>query len=256
VARARPDAPLLADATEERGQGVRALIDGAEARLGSPGFCGLEEEVTHLGALAPDVSLVAFRHGARHALFQLRQTLRSDAAQTLAALARRGLAIEILSGDRAEAVESIAKALDVAEWRGGLKPAEKVARIEALRAAGRKVLMVGDGLNDAPALASAHASMSPIDATQVTQAAADAVFLGERLAPVLATVETSVEARRVMRQNLALSAIYNLFAVPLAMLGLLTPLIAAAAMSGSSLLVTLNALRTGKQARGFGEGAP
>jgi len=79
--------------------------------------------------------------------------------------------------------------------------------------------MVGDGLNDAPALASAHASMSPIDATQFTQAAADAVFLGDRLAPVLATVETSVEARRVMRQNLALSAIYNLFAVPLAMLG-------------------------------------
>ena len=114
--------------------------------------------------------------------------------------------------------------------------------------------MVGDGLNDAPALASAHASMSPIDATQVTQAAADAVFLGERLAPVLATIETSVEARRVMRQNLALSAVYNLFAVPLAMFGLLTPLIAAAAMSGSSLLVTLNALRTGKQARGLGRG--
>ncbi len=256
VARARPDAPLLADATEERGQGVRALIDGAEARLGSPGFCGLEEEVAHLGALAPDVSLVAFRHGARHALFQLRQTLRNDAAQTVAALARRGLSIEILSGDRADAVESIAKALDVAEWRGGLKPAEKVARIEALRAAGRKVLMVGDGLNDAPALASAHASMSPIDATQVTQAAADAVFLGERLAPVLATIEISMDARRVMRQNLALSAVYNLFAVPLAMFALLTPLIAAAAMSGSSLLVTLNALRTGKQARGLGEDAP
>jgi Cu2+-exporting ATPase len=256
VARARPDAPLLADVTEERAQGVRALIDGAEARLGSPNYCGLEQEVADLGALAPDVSLVAFRHGSRHALFQLRQTLRSDAAQTLAALARRGLSIEILSGDRSEAVESVAKALDVANWRGGLKPAEKVARIEALRAAGRKVLMVGDGLNDAPALASAHASMSPIDATQVTQAAADAVFMGERLAPVLVTIETSVEARHVMRQNLALSAVYNLFATPLAMLGMLTPLIAAAAMSGSSLLVTLNALRTGKQVRGLGEGAP
>jgi Cu2+-exporting ATPase len=255
VARARPDAPMLADVTEERGQGVRALIEGVEARLGSPGFCGLEREVADLGALTPDVSLVAFRHGARHALFQLRQTLRSDAAATLAALARRGLFIEILSGDRAEAVDSIARALDVANWRGGLKPADKVARIEALRAAGRKVLMVGDGLNDAPALASAHASMSPIDATQVTQAAADAVFLGDRLAPVLATVETSVHAQRVMRQNLALSAAYNLCATPLAMLGLLTPLIAAAAMSGSSLLVTLNALRTGAQARALREGA-
>lgn len=105
--------------------------------------------------------------------------------------------------------------------------------------------MVGDGLNDAPALASAHVSMSPIEATQLTQAAADAVFLGERLAPVLKTIEVSAQALRLMRQNLALSVIYNLFAVPLAIAGLLTPLIAAAAMSGSSLLVTLNALRAG-----------
>jgi len=125
---------------------VRALIDGAEARLGSPGFCGLEEEVAHLGALAPDVSLVAFRHGARHALFQLRQTLRCDAAQTLAALARRGLAMEILSGDRAEAVESVAKALRCRQLAGWPETRRKGARIEALRAAGHKVLMVGDGL--------------------------------------------------------------------------------------------------------------
>ena len=117
-------------------------------------------------------------------------------------------------------MKPIAEALNVADWRGGLNPAEKVAQIAALRASGNKVLMVGDGLNDAPALASAHASMSPVEASRVTQAAADAVFLGDHLAPVLMTIETSDRARRVMRQNLGLSVIYNLCATPLAMLGL------------------------------------
>jgi Cu2+-exporting ATPase len=105
--------------------------------------------------------------------------------------------------------------------------------------------MVGDGLNDAPALASAHVSMSPIEATQVTQAAADAVFLGERLAPLRATIETSVLARKLMRENLALSVIYNVFAVPLAMAGYVSPLVAAVAMSTSSIIVIANALRVG-----------
>jgi Cu2+-exporting ATPase len=244
VAQARPSAAALA-AREEHGQGVAAEVDGVEARLGSPRFCGLEQEALALGALDADVSLVAFRHGATTALFQVRQQLRSDAVETIAALKARGFAIEILSGDRVEAVETIARALDVADWSGALKPADKVARLDALRATGRKVLMVGDGLNDAPALASAYVSMSPIEATQITQAAADAVFLGERLAPVVTTLDLARKARALMRQNLGLSVIYNVFAVPLAMAGLLTPLIAAAAMSGSSILVTLNALRAG-----------
>jgi Cu2+-exporting ATPase len=244
VAQARPMAHAL-EAREQHGLGVSAMIDGVEARLGSPRFCDMEAQASRLAKLDADVSLVAFRHGASRALFQLRQTLRSDAAETIAALKARGLAIEILSGDRIEAVEKIALALGVENWRGALKPAEKVARLEALRAEGRKVLMVGDGLNDAPALASAHVSMSPIDATQITQAAADAVFLGERLSPVVTAFDLARKARALMRQNLALSVLYNVFAVPLAMAGWLTPLIAAAAMSGSSILVTLNALRAG-----------
>lgn len=253
VAQERPAAAALA-AQETHGQGVCAMVDGVEARLGAPGFCGLAEEAARLGALESDVSLVAFRHGADHALFQVRQALRSDAAETVAALKARGYAIEILSGDRVEAVEKIARALGVAAWAGALKPADKVARLDALRAEGRKVLMVGDGLNDAPALAAAHVSISPIDATQITQAAADAVFLGERLAPVLATLDLARKAHGLMRQNLALSVIYNVFAVPLAMAGLLTPLIAAAAMSGSSILVTLNALRAGSSRLALGLG--
>jgi len=244
VAALAPNASPI-EAREEHGLGVSATVDGVEARLGSGAFCEMTQQFEALDALEPDISLVAFRYDDRQALFQVRQILRSDARTTIDALRTRGFAIEILSGDRPEAVERIARALDVDNWRGGLTPAEKVARIEALRDAGRKTLMIGDGLNDAPALASAYASISPIDAMHITQAAADAVFLGERLGPIVATVDSARRARKLMRQNLCLSVIYNFVAVPLAMAGWLTPLIAAAAMSGSSLLVTLNALRAG-----------
>jgi Cu2+-exporting ATPase len=124
-----------------------------------------------------------------------------------------------------------------------MNPAQKIAAIEALRDAGRKVLMVGDGINDAPALAAAYASLSPITATDLAQAQADAVFLSDRLAPVAQALEIARQSRALMRQNLWVAVIYNAFAVPLAIAGYVTPLIAAAAMSGSSIIVTLNALR-------------
>ena len=127
-----------------------------------------------------------------------------------------------------------------------MKPAEKIARIEALKAQGRRVLMVGDGLNDAPALATAHVSLSPIAAADVTQAQADAVFLGERLEPVLDAIAIARRARALMKENLVFAAIYNAIAVPVAIAGAVTPLIAALAMSGSSIMVTLNALRAGR----------
>jgi len=225
--------------TEEAGQGVRATIDGTEARLGSPTFCG----VSKIESIGAGTSIIAFSHNGANIVLMVRQRLREDAIKTAAGLRALGLRLMILSGDRADAVLPVASALGIADWKGSLNPAEKIAAIESLKAQGRRILMVGDGINDAPALAAAHASLSPISAADLTQAQADAVFLGDRLAPVHAAITIARRARRLMQQNLWLAVIYNAVAVPVAILGYATPLIAAAAMSGSSALVTLNAMR-------------
>jgi len=232
-------------AVEEPGQGVRALIDGSEARLGSAMFCGAADAPE----LESDVSSIVFTHAGKRAVFAIRQRLRSDAIAVVQVLAASGLDVHILSGDRASAVGPVATALGVTHWQGGLKPADKIAVIEALKHKGRRVLMVGDGLNDAPALAAAHVSMSPISAAHIAQTHADAVFLGERLMPVRQAVTTARRAHSLMQQNLWLAVIYNAIAVPIAIAGHVTPLVAAAAMSGSSILVTLNALRVRARSR-------
>ena len=226
-------------AVEEPGQGVRALIGGNEARLGSAEFCGLGVVVE----AAAGVSTICFAYGGRSAVFAISQSLRPDAVETIAKLKALGLDLRILSGDRSAAVAPIARALGIKYWQGELTPAEKIVFLDALKAEGRRVLMVGDGLNDAPALACAHVSLSPIAAADVTQAQADAVFLGERLKPVADAMAVARRARWLMTQNLGLAVVYNAIAVPVAIAGAVTPLIAALAMSGSSLLVTLNALR-------------
>ena len=227
------------EAREIAGAGVEALVDGQSARLGAASFCGVADARQR----DADVSLIFMRLGARTATFEVRQALRDDARAVVDALRARGVTVSILSGDRPEAMAPVAAALGVVDWRGGVKPDEKIAAIAALGAAGRKTLMIGDGLNDAPALVGAHASLSPIDAVDIARAKADAMFLGERLQPVLVAFDVSRKARALMRQNLWLAVVYNAFAVPLAVAGYVTPLIAAAAMSGSSILVTLNALR-------------
>ena len=244
---AKARSPLMG-AVEEPGQGVRAVVDGVEIRLGRPAFCGAEALAVQNANLDPEASVVAFRRGSDTFLFSVRQGLRPDAAKIVAGLQRRGIKVEILSGDREAAVAAAAKALGIDEWRASVTPADKIARIEELKRAGVKVMMVGDGMNDAPSLAAAHVSMSPISAAHLSQATADLVFLGRPLAPVLAAVDYARKALHLMRQNLWLAVGYNVLAVPLAISGLVTPLIAAAAMSGSSILVMLNALRARKVA--------
>jgi len=243
VARAAQARSPLAGAEEIAGQGVRGFADGLEVKLGRPSFCGAQDLTNDILCRDPEASVVAFRHGEACHVFAVRQRLRPDAATAFAALRQAGMEVEILSGDREPAVRHAAESLGVQEWRAGVTPADKIARIDELTRRGSKVMMVGDGMNDAPALAAAHVSMSPVTATHLSQATADLVFLGDRLAPVVAAIDLSRKARRLMRQNLWLAAGYNLLAVPLAIAGLATPLVAAAAMSGSSLLVILNALR-------------
>ena len=150
--------------------------------------------------------------------------------------------MEIVSGDREAPVAHVAAALDV-PYRSGATPAEKVACINALSTAGRKVLMVGDGLNDTPALGAAHASMAPASASDVGRCAADFVFLRQSLLAIPFAVSVAREARRLIRQNLGFAVAYNMVAVPVAVMGHVTPLIAAIAMSASSILVVANALR-------------
>jgi Cu2+-exporting ATPase len=154
-----------------------------------------------------------------------------------------GFRILILSGDHENAVRPVAHALGIADWQAAMKPADKLIALDALKQKGHKILMVGDGLNDAPALAAASVSLSPATGADVTQAVADAVFLGNRLAAVKIILNLCRSGRAIMRENFAIALIYNLIAIPLAVAGQVTPLIAAAAMSGSSILVTANALR-------------
>jgi len=168
--------------------------------------------------------------------------LRRDAATAVAELKDIGLPIEIVSGDREASVGSIAAELGVPHLAAVL-PGGKAAHIAALEASGRKVLMIGDGLNDAPALAVAHASMAPASAADVGRNAADLVFLRESLTAVPLAISVARNAGRLVRQNFAMAAAYNLLAVPFAVSGHVTPLAAAVAMSASSIVVVANALR-------------
>ncbi|MGE4371480.1 MAG: heavy metal translocating P-type ATPase [Xanthobacter sp.] len=245
VAHSAPSGVALDEVKETAGAGVSAMWQGEELRLGSLAFC----EARAPEDMPQTASLIAFRRGTRTLVMGLEQALRPDARAVVEGLKARGLTIWMLSGDRPEAVAPVAAELGIDHAVGSLKPAEKIEMLESLKAEGHRVLMVGDGLNDAPALAAATASLSPATGAAVTQAHADAVFLGRHLAPVLVMVDGARKGAHLMRQNLALAILYNIIAVPLAVFGFVTPLVAALAMSGSSILVTLNALRAARPGR-------
>jgi Cu2+-exporting ATPase len=238
LSEAAGEGALAEDVTEVPGQGVEGVIGGRRCRLGKAHFLGVESH----GA---ETELWFGYDGDTRIRFAFADAMRDDAGDVVAALNARGLSVEILSGDLAGPVSRAAAAAEVSGWRAGCTPEAKAARIDELTRAGRKVLMVGDGLNDAAALAKAHAAMAPGTALEASQNAADLVFSGDGLAAVVEAIDVARSARRRALENFALAALYNLIAGPAAMLGLVNPFVAAIAMSGSSLVVTLNALRTG-----------
>src|SRR6185437_6858325 len=236
VAEAAGVGPVAAGVTEVAGSGLAATIDGVAYRLGNTAWCGAGQpgQGSELWLRAGDTPPIRF-------VFHDR--IRDDTRETVSRLKADGIAVEMLTGDRAEPALQTATDAGIDTWLAGISPVEKAKRMQALRKAGSRVLMVGDGLNDAGALALAHVSIAPGTAADVSQRAADMVLRGDSIAPIAEAVDVARRARRLVLENFAFAAVYNIAAIPLAAFGLVTPLIAAASMAGSSLIVTLNALR-------------
>jgi len=237
VANHAGEGPAAADVRETPGAGMEAAIAGRNVRFGSARWLGLDVDPqgqTEAWLAVDDEPPVRFA---------FEDALRPDAAAAVDGLRARGFDTELLSGDRAPVARDIAARLGIARWLGELNPQDKIARLEALSREGRRTLMTGDGLNDAPALAAAHVSASPARAADISQSASDFVLQTDSLANLPVAVDVARAARRRVLENFAFAALYNACAVPLAVFGFVTPLIAAIAMSGSSLVVTLNALR-------------
>lgn len=230
----------LTDVTEVPGEGMRALWEGQGVTLGRPATGVDQGKSTRLTSeleIGNDAQLITFH-----------DPLRSDASETMEAMRKLGIEAALLSGDRSAVVETAAKTLGIKGY-GDASPKDKLDKLAKLKDAGRMPLMVGDGLNDGPALAAAHASIAPGTASDASKQAADAVFLGEKLMPVALAIKVARTTMRIVRQNFGFSIAYNVLAVPLALFGLVTPLIAAIAMSVSSLVVVANSLRLNGAAR-------
>lgn len=230
--------PAAPSAREVPGFGIEATVGGETWRLGRASWVGACD-------VGKDNSLELWLRRGRlpPVRFGFADAPRVDVADFINGLRRRGLGVHLLSGDRAPAVASLAASLGIADLRAEVLPTEKVAYLRTLADAGRKVLMIGDGLNDAPALAAAHVSISPASAADAAQASADFILCGPNLSPVLEAIDVARASKRRVLEGFTFAAIYNVFAIPFAAAGLVTPLISAIAMSGSSLAVTLNALR-------------
>jgi P-type Cu2+ transporter len=233
AAKARP--AIVTAIVEMPGFGISGLWQGKSVRLGRADWIGAVQgtnTATHLriGA-APPITFVfddSLRPGAREAVTGLRAL---------------GLRVILMSGDVSGPVNALADQLGIVDRSADLLPSDKVARINALTLQGHHVLMIGDGLNDTSALASAHVSIAPASALDAARAASDIVLLGRSLGPVAEAVRIARVATHRMRQNFGISIAYNIVAVPFALLGLATPLLAALAMSASSITVSLNAMR-------------
>lgn len=225
----------LSDVTEVPGHGTQGIWHGQDVQLGRASWVGggqSEQTAAWLKVGAAPVQAFLFT-----------DRLRDGASEAVSALQDAGLRVCLISGDTTPAVEALATRLGISQWMAEALPQDKVARIAEMEAGGARVLMVGDGLNDTAALTAAHVSISPASALDAARAASDIVLLGGTLAPIPDAVTTARKATRRIRENFTVATWYNVIAVPLAVAGLCSPLIAALAMSASSITVSLNALR-------------
>ena len=245
LCRAAPEVAAADGVEEHPGDGLRLATTAGEMRLGSRRWCGVPESVVGGDA---DLELWLAAPGRLPRRFRFEDALRPDAAATVSRLQAHDKTVMLLSGDRTEAVERVASRLGIRDWMARVSPAEKCDMLQTLAAGGDRILMVGDGLNDGPALAAAHVSISPASAADLCQTAADVVFQGASLGAVTEVMDVARRSDRLVRENIGFAIAYNLAAVPLAMAGMVTPLIAAAAMSCSSIAVVVNALRLGRRA--------
>jgi|CXWL01.1.fsa_nt_gi Cu2+-exporting ATPase len=223
---------------EIQGCGLEAIYNGKAIKLGKRSWC----------TNVPDdndstMELWLAEDGKEAIRFTFADQMRQDAKNIISSLQNAGIKTLLLSGDRNETTKDIAMRLGIDEYQGVMTPVQKTEKIAALKASGANVLMVGDGLNDAPSLASATISMSPTSAMDITQNAADIVFQGEKLQPVLTAWKIAKFSQILVKENFILAILYNIIAIPLAVAGMVTPLIAAIAMSSSSILVIANAMR-------------
>ena len=225
---------------EFAGQGICASFEGKTIKLGSASFLDMslpQASNTHIGFSIEGQSPLSL---------QMQDTLRPDTIDTLKSLQSQGLSYEMLSGDSEAVAKDIADQLGIDNYKAEVSPRQKMSRIQLRMKEGEFPLMVGDGINDAPALAEAYCSMSLAGAADISRASADIILQEDKLSSLPLAINTAQQAHKRIVENLTLAVCYNFIAIPLAVAGLVNPLIAAIAMSGSSLLVTLNALRMAK----------
>ena len=230
------------------GVGISAYVDGVEVKAGQTAFADVElPESLFSDGLWRSASIVAVSVGGKAAgAFALADTLKADAAEAVGRLKARGIRVLVLSGDKQAAVDDIAAQLGIAEARGGMTPRGKAAEIERLKAEGRTVAMVGDGINDAPALAAAHVSFAVKGGADIAEHSASATLMQHSVNRLADALFISQATLKNIRQNLFFAFFYNTLGIPLAALGYLSPVIAGAAMAASSISVLGNALRLKK----------
>ncbi len=235
---------------EHAGQGIQGrTASGAVVRLGSSAYCGLGDDTEsqqYRVHLCDETGWLAS--------FELEESVREDAAEAVSALRALGIQTWLLSGDRDASAQTVARAVGVENLMAGASPETKLEKITELQAAGYRVAMVGDGLNDGPVLARANTSFALGNAAAIAQAQSDFVIQGGRVMDVVSTLRQSRQTMGIVRQNLAWAAAYNLVAVPLALVGWMPPWLAGLGMAGSSLFVILNALRLTSRGGAWGLG--